>query len=68
METSNLGILIKTEIKRQKRTQKEVSEKVGISETALSQIVKGIYYPSRETLTKLCEVLDVTLVYSFNKN
>ena len=61
----SLGKLIKTEIKRQKMTQKDVAIRIGLSETALSQIVKDVYFPSKSTIKKLCDILKVKLIFSF---
>ena len=61
----SLGKLIKTEIKKQNLTQKDVAVRIGLSETALSQIVKDVYFPSKLTIKKICDVLKVKLILSF---
>ena len=61
----SLGKLIKTEIKKQKMTQKDVAIRIGLTETALSQIVKDVYFPSKSTIKKLCDILKVKLIFSF---
>ena len=61
----SLGKLIKTEIEKQKMTQKDVAIRIGLSETALSQIVKDVYFPSKSTIKKLCDILKVKLIFSF---
>ena len=61
----SLGKLIKTEIKKQKMTQKDVAIRIGLSETALSQIVKDVYFPNKSTIKKLCDILKVKLIFSF---
>jgi transcriptional regulator with XRE-family HTH domain len=61
----SLGKLIKKEIKSHKRTQKDVAFEIGISETALSQIITETYFPSKLTIDKLCNVLKVKLIFSF---
>ena len=61
----SLGKLIKTEIKKQKMTQKDVAIRLGLSETALSQIVKDVYFPNKSTIKKLCDILKVKLIFSF---
>ena len=61
----SLGKLIKTEIKKQKMTQKDVAIRIGLSETALSQIVKDVYFPNKSTIKKLCDLLKVKLIFSF---
>ena len=61
----SLGKLIKTEIEKQKMTQKDVAIRIGLSETALSQIVKDVYFPNKSTIKKLCDILKVKLIFSF---
>lgn len=61
----SLGILIKKELKKKGITQKELSVNVGISETAMSQIITDTYFPSKENLCKICEKLKVKLIFSF---
>ena len=61
----SLGKLIKTEIKKQNLTQKDVAVRIGLSETALSQIVKDVYFPNKLTIKKICDVLKVKLIFSF---
>ena len=61
----SLGKLIKTEIEKQKMTQKDVAIRIGLSETALSQIIKDVYFPSKSTIKKLCDILKVKLIFSF---
>lgn len=62
-----LGSLIKEEIRRQNRTQKDIALEMGISTTALSQIITDTYFPKKENLDKLCKILKVKLVFSFEK-
>lgn len=64
----SLGILIKSEIKKQNRTQKDIAFEIGLSETALSQIITNTYFPSKSTIDKICSVLKVKLVFSFESN
>ena len=61
----SLGKLIKTEIEKQKMTQKDVAIRIGLSETALSQIVTDVSFPSKSTIKKLCDILKVKLIFSF---
>ena len=56
-----LGRIIGLLIKRRQLTQVQVAERIGKSTTALSQIINGSYNPSPDTLSKLCEVLDIPL-------
>ncbi len=59
-----LGSLFKKEFKKQGFSQKEIASMVGLSETALSQIITGYYFPSQITLEKLCKVLKVKVVFT----
>lgn len=54
-----IGTIIGILIKQKKLTQVEVAQRIGKSPTALSQIVKGVYNPSPDTLEKICEVLEI---------
>jgi len=54
-----IGTVIGILIKQKKLTQMEVAERIGKSPTALSQIIKGVYNPSPDTLDKICEVLEI---------
>lgn len=52
---------IKEIIKEKSITGKELSEKVGISETAMSNIVKGQSLPRQELLIDIAKVLNVDI-------
>lgn len=56
-----LGAIINELRKKKGITQVELASKIGKSPTALSQIIKGRYNPSPETLKMLSEVLEVPL-------
>ncbi len=55
----NIGQGIKKVIKQKGKTQKEVALSAGISEKALSQIVKGHVQPRKKTLEMIAYELDV---------
>lgn len=57
----NLGTIIKNEIKKQRKTQKEVAKIIGISDNAMSLICLGSTMPHKETLDKICKCLNVTI-------
>lgn len=61
----SLGKLLKKEIKKKRLKQKDIAFEMGISETALSQIIQDVYFPSQGNLDKLCSILKVRLVFSF---
>lgn len=54
-----LGKIISVIIKKRGLTQVALAKKIGKSPTALSQIIKGNYYPSPDTLEKISNALDV---------
>lgn len=54
-----IGQVIKILLKKKNITQLQLAEKIGKSTTAISQIVKGQYSPTPETLEKISKVLDV---------
>ena len=59
----NIGNAIK-EIRKEKRvTRKGLSEKAGVSVTALYNIENGLSWPSQETINKLCEALGCPVSY-----
>ncbi len=62
-----MGILRVKEILKEKSiTGKELAVKVGISETAMSNIVKGQSLPRQEVLLKIADTLDVDIRELFN--
>ena len=63
----NLGTLIKEEIKRQSKTQKEVAEFVGISTNAMSQICINATFPHKRTLEDICDYLDIEIEFSIKR-
>lgn len=62
-----MGILrLKETLKEKGVTGKELSEKVGITETSLSRIIKGDQQPRFDLLLKIAEALDVDVKDLFN--
>lgn len=61
----NIGSAILRIRKRLNLSQKELSEKCTISQTSLSQIENGIKIPSKRTILKICNVLEIpeTVIY-----
>jgi len=57
---------IKELLKDKQMTGKELVEKIGITETSLSRIIKGDQQPRFELLTQISEVLDVDIRELFN--
>lgn len=59
----NIGHAIE-KIRNEKRvTRKDLSEKAGVSVTALYNIENGLSWPSQETINKLCEALCCPMSY-----
>ncbi|WP_430412865.1 helix-turn-helix domain-containing protein [Kordia sp.] len=62
-----MGILRVKEILKEKGIKgKELAVKVGISETAMSNIVKGQSLPRQEVLLKIADTLNVDIRQLFN--
>jgi len=53
--------VIKLLLKRKGITQKELSKKIGISQTAISLILTGANNPSDDTFSKISTVLEVPI-------
>ena len=47
-------------IKTSNMTQKQIAEKVGISQSTVSKYLNANKYPAIDTFANLCEVLDVS--------
>lgn len=54
-----LGSKIKEIRKSKKYTQEFVAEKIGIETKSLSNIERGIFYPTAENLEKISKILEV---------
>lgn len=54
-----IGEVIKNLLKRKNISQQELASRIGKSTTAISQIVKGVYQPTPDTLEKIAKELDV---------
>jgi transcriptional regulator with XRE-family HTH domain len=55
----NLGDSIREVRKKRLLTQRELAEKLGVTNTYLSAVENGSRKPSRKLLSKICESLDV---------
>lgn len=53
------ALMLKEILTEKKITGKELAEKIGLTETSISRIVKGEQYPRIETLLNIAQVLDV---------
>lgn len=54
-----IGEVIKLLLKKKNITQLQLAVEIGKSTTAISQIVKGQYSPTAETLDKISKVINV---------
>lgn len=61
MDYVALGENVRNERRKQKYTQEQLSEKVGISAVFLSQIETGSKKPSFETIYKIADELHITI-------
>ncbi|HHT7239762.1 TPA: helix-turn-helix domain-containing protein [Bacillus cereus] len=63
-----LSIRIKKIRKERKWSQKELGEKVDVSESFISKVESGKKQPSREVTAKIAEVLNVTTDYLLGRS
>jgi transcriptional regulator with XRE-family HTH domain len=61
----NLGPLIKKELNRRKITQSVLAEAIGMSVNAISLIINGDSIPNKSTIKKICDYLQVELIFTF---
>jgi transcriptional regulator with XRE-family HTH domain len=62
-----VGKTIREIRKKQRMTMKEVAEKIGVSESLISQIENDKISPSIDTLLKIAEVLNIDFDYLFKQ-
>lgn len=59
----DIGSAIKTIRTRKKITQKDLALKCSISANALCSIEKNVSFPSKETINKICDALEIPVSY-----
>ena len=59
----DIGTAIKSIRTRKKITQKDLAAKCGISANALCSIEKNASFPSKETINKICDALEIPVSY-----
>lgn len=59
----NVGDAIKNIRKNKGLTQKELAQKCGLSANAMCAIEKNESIPTRESIDKICKVLDIPISY-----
>ncbi len=55
----NIGFRLRELRKEKNLTMKQLAEKIGLTEQAISQYERGIRTPSSNITDKLCEALDI---------
>ena len=55
----NIKIRLKETIKHSGKTQKEIAEKLSVTQSCIAHYVKGDIVPALDTFANLCKVLDV---------
>jgi len=61
MNLDKIGKFISLCRKKQNLTQEQLSEKLGISDRAISKWERGINLPDASIMIELCEILDITV-------
>lgn len=61
MDQIKIGKFISKKRKEKKITQSELSEKLGISDRAISKWENGICLPEASNMQELCKILDITI-------
>ena len=56
-----LGLVIQEAITKKGKTQKRISEEIGKSTTAITNIVKGKFFPNADTMEGLSKSLDMPI-------
>lgn len=59
----DIGSAIKTVRTRKKITQKDLASRCNISANALCSIEKNASFPSKETIKKICDALEIPVSY-----
>lgn len=62
---SSFGELVRSELKKQKRTQIWLAAEVKISTTSMTSIVTGRYFPVKKHIDNICKALKVKLIFTF---
>lgn len=59
---------IKTELKLQGYTQKDLAIAIGKSENSISQMFNGVFNPNKTTLDKMYKFLNINIHYIITRN
>lgn len=60
MEKTTLGKFIQTKRKQADLSQKEMAEKLFVTESAVSKWERGVSYPDISMIQGICEVLSIS--------
>lgn len=63
MELSEIQMRLRTAIKESGIPQKEIAKAIGVSAQTVSKYMKENIFPALDTLSKLCNYLDVSADY-----
>ena len=55
-----IKIGLKEAIEKSGKTQKEIAEKLSVTQSCIAHYVKGDFVPALDTFANLCKVLDVS--------
>lgn len=59
----DIGKVIESKMQIKEMTQSELGKKLGLNQRTISQYVRGNTMPSLETLSKICEILEIDPSY-----
>ena len=62
MNQNKIGLFISKNRKKQKMTQEELAQKIGVSINAVSKWERGLNLPDASIMKELCQILNITLV------
>ena len=60
MQMSEIQRRLREAIEQSGYTQREIAQKIGVSEQTVSKYMRRNVFPALDTLAKLCAVLDVS--------
>lgn len=66
MNQNKIALFISKNRKKQKMTQEELAQKIGVSINAVSKWERGLNLPDASIMKELCQILNITLVELFD--
>lgn len=64
----DIGKIIESRLQAKNMTQTQLGEKLGLNQRTISQYVRGNSMPSLETLSNICNLLDINISYILETN